>query len=156
MGRHGPIPFPQSEKDLSGNPGKRDDGMEITTAQSSIDPPNHLSDLATEIWNEVAPEMVKAGLLTVLDRETLAVYCEEVATYREAKKDKRKTTKNARGGDQPHPSVRRAKDAAAMIQKLASDLGLTPASRRRLTGLVQPPAATNDDEFQRGQTHPAS
>lgn len=145
----GPIPNPPKLRLLRGEQQKRKIEAEIQVPAAQVDPPDHLSPGAVAIWNDLAPELAVAGLLTVLDRDVLGVFCEELSAYRVAIKTTRskKTTKNTRGGRQPHPAVRRAKDAAAMVRQLAADLGLTPASRRRLIGLLKADELSDDDAF---------
>jgi phage terminase small subunit len=47
-------------------------------------PPEHLNGYAKETWFQVAPELFRLGLLTVLDVGPLSAYCSAAAQLRQA------------------------------------------------------------------------
>ena len=59
---------------LKGNPGKR--RARVPPEPARLDecppPPDHLNGYAKETWLQVAPELFRVGLLTVLDVGSLA------------------------------------------------------------------------------------
>ena len=79
---------PTALKLIEGNKGKR--------AQNNHEPdpeylddmtaPEYLSDEAKKVWDEVAPNLRKAMLLTTIDVQTLAMGCNAIAQYRVASK----------------------------------------------------------------------
>jgi len=78
---------PTALKLVNGNPGKRALNRREPDPDylDDLAPPAVLSDAAKEVWNQEAPALRKAKLLTVLDRLPLELLCEAVAGYRAAK-----------------------------------------------------------------------
>jgi P27 family predicted phage terminase small subunit len=110
-------------------------------------PPEWLSPEARKEWDRIAPQLAARGLLTVLDEHSVAVYCECVSTYLEAKRivEKEGPTYKANGLTKRHPAVAMAAQAARDCGMWARELGLVPSARQRLN--VDEPD-TEDDEFQ--------
>jgi P27 family predicted phage terminase small subunit len=74
-------------------------------------------------------------ILDKVDEESLAIYCDAVARYREAAMKIREegyTTTNAQGGESVSPYVRASQSYARIMMQYADKLGLTPNSRARL------------------------
>lgn len=118
MGKRGPPKKPTSLRVLHGTTRKDrygDPGDEVTPAASTDAPPEHLQDIAREMWQQLAPELKRLGLLSVLDRVQLEVLCEAYAT-------KRMTA----------DSVEWFK-AAAAIDRIARQFGMTPSARQGMT-----------------------
>jgi P27 family predicted phage terminase small subunit len=83
----------------------------------------------------VAPELDRLGLLALLDRASLAVYCEGWATYVDAQRDvdrRGALVKGHRKQQVKNPSLQIARDQAQLLRALAAEFGLTPSSRARL------------------------
>jgi P27 family predicted phage terminase small subunit len=80
----------------------------------------------------LAPELIRLGVLTPLDRDALATYCEAVTHYRQAAEliDRSSVlVKSASGRLVKNPALQVARDQAAIIKGFARELGLTPSSR---------------------------
>ena len=81
----GRIPKPTALKIAEGNPGKRKiNGQEPKPAGSLPDCPNHLSAEAKAEWNRIAASLNRIGLLTQVDRATMAGYCQCYGRWVEA------------------------------------------------------------------------
>ena len=98
-------------------------------------PPAWLSTPAKREWRRVAPGLHKLGLLTDLDRQALAQYCQAVARVEEAEialKDG--LSYETPGGRQfLKPEYRVLMDAQKEIRQLCALFGLAPSSRMRMT-----------------------
>jgi P27 family predicted phage terminase small subunit len=134
----GRLPKPVALKLLEGNPGKRalHDQADVVPAEAP-DPPDHLSGLARRVWHDKASDMARAGLISKLDAENFACYCEAVATWVEAKSMIAKqgaVLLSPNGYPVQNPYLAIANRAMEQIRTFGSEFGLSPASRARLTG----------------------
>lgn len=82
-GRH---PKPTALKVIEGNRGKRAMNKQEPdpTYLRDLDPPAWLSAQAKDVWNEVAPALAAAKLLTEADVQMLAMGCVAIAQHRYA------------------------------------------------------------------------
>lgn len=124
-----------AQKRLEGNPGKRPikEGVKLPTALP--DPPATLTEDAITEWNRIAPGLFKAGILAEADRGALAACCQAWADWVEARahiKGDLKVQLSPNGYPMQSPWVGIANKAMANYMKIASEFGLTPASRVRL------------------------
>jgi len=83
----------------------------------------------------LVPELERIGLLTVIDGDALAAYCQAwcefmIATETLAKEGRHFTTES--GYLAPHPAVAQQRSAWQAIKAFAALFGLDPASRARL------------------------
>lgn len=149
MGARGPKPKPTALKILDGNPGKR--APSAAEPMPSPEPPRcpaWLADEAKKKWKALAPELGRLRLLTSVDGDALACYCQAWAQYREATEALAKegmVTKSPSGYLAPHPAHAQQQQALAAMHRLSQSFGLDPASRARLTA---PPAAEGEDPFE--------
>ena len=130
-------PKPTAAKKLAGNPGKRKLNEAEPTFGAPVDlrAPEHLSDLARGEWDRLAGELARAGVLTSVDTTTLAAYCEAFAQWVGAKAIVATdgiTMLNTFGTMVVHPAVRIADISVKQMVRLASELGITPASRSKV------------------------
>ena len=80
-GTRGPIAKPVELKLLEGNQGKRRlDKRPPGPGRRIPRRPSWLSPEAREEWRRLAPELTRLGLLTLLDRAALTIYCDACAT----------------------------------------------------------------------------
>lgn len=77
-------PLPSNVHALHGNPGKRARNAHEPEPLhlQDLTPPEHLTEEQAKIWNELAPKLRRAHLLTELDTYLLEMTCEAMATYR--------------------------------------------------------------------------
>ncbi len=108
----GPKPKPTALKILEGDQPCRINRNEPSLPFGCADTPPWLTDLAREHWNEIAPMLAKARVLTDGDRANLALMCESYAEWRE--------------------DIRGAWKAKDLYRRLSCEFGLTPSSRSRI------------------------
>jgi P27 family predicted phage terminase small subunit len=79
-------PKPTALKVITGNPGKRSNNKQEPDPEYLMDlePPVWLHASAKDVWNEVAPHLAAAKLLTQVDVQALAMGCIAIAQYRQA------------------------------------------------------------------------
>lgn len=96
-------------------------------------PPSHLSAVARDEWNRVAPELVRMGILATSDLGALELYTVEFAAIRECEEILREEgrTVTTPAGPKAHPAAAMRKASMMQATRLASELGLTPVSRSR-------------------------
>ena len=136
MGKRGPAPKPTVMKRLQGNPGRRPlNKREPKPTKSKPRCPSYLNDEAKREWRRLVGPLYDAGLLTAIDQNALAVYCDTVALWIEATRQVNKTglvgkTKNGNLIQNPYLNIanRAKRDALRFMQ----EFGLTPSSRARI------------------------
>jgi len=89
----GRTPKPSALKLVTGNPGKRSLNKQEPDPDYLVDltAPAWLSARAKAVWDDIAPRLSRAKLLTEVDVEALAHGCEAIANFRYS---------SARAGDQ--------------------------------------------------------
>jgi P27 family predicted phage terminase small subunit len=146
MARRGPVPKSSRHKTARGNPGKRPLRGRLCPRRGRPKCPAWLSDEAKRKWRAIVPELDRLGLLTLLDGEVLAVYCQAWAEYRLATETLAKEGRvitGANGSKKPHPCVAQQRTAARALKDFAALLGLDPLSRTRLE--VEPAGEAPDE-----------
>src|SRR3970040_350941 len=151
MGRRGPPPKPDRLKVLAGNPGKRPlKKAQAKPAAKGPTCPEGLSPEARAEWRRVAPELVRRGLLTPLDRAAFAAYCQSYAHWQQCQ---RVVVKEgplylaAKGRLRERPEVDLARKDGQFRRAFAVEFGLTPSAQSRLS--IDEPPAEEDSEFER-------
>ncbi len=115
-------------------------------------PPEYLNEDAKKEWYVIIKEYHKLGMISKLDLGILGLYCNEISIYIEMTnklrdKDRVMVFKNPDGSIKyaaqvPYQKI--ANDALAKALKIASEFGLTPSSRTKIsTGQI----TDNDDPF---------
>jgi P27 family predicted phage terminase small subunit len=97
--------------------------------------PDWLSDEAKDVWKHLATELEAIGLLTSMDEQAFAVYCQSYAELIEAEAElvkggKTQTTKDGFVRKSPWLSVR--DEAHKRMQQIGAQFGFSPASRTRI------------------------
>jgi P27 family predicted phage terminase small subunit len=142
-------PTPAQLKLVQGNPGRRpvrNDEPKPAPATNPA-PPAHLSDEAREHWQQVAAELSAARVLTKLDVDALAMYCESYARWAWANAQIRKhgvLVKTPSGYPTQSPLLQIANKAFEHMRAMLTEFGMTPSSRARVT------AVGRDDEGHSG------
>ena len=95
----------------------------------------------------MVPELSRLGLLTIVDGDALAVYCEAWSSFRRAcetlaKEGETFTTDKGYVGAHPAVAIRNA--ARQAIKAFASLFGLDPSSRTRLSAPPEDDGAEED------------
>lgn len=142
-------PKPTALKLVTGNPGKRALNKQEPdpTYLQDLTPPDWLDQAAAQVWNEVAPNLRAAKVLTVMDVQSLAMGCIAIAQYRRAVKRtgdnlvKAKVIEGEDGepvetGEQVNPwfIVQSMSFKQAMV--VFQQFGMSPAARTRIA--IQP------------------
>ena len=131
-------PKPTHLKLLQGNPGNRPLPVkEPQPARASPDPPPDLVGEALAEWNRVVPELARLGLVSVLDRAALVVYCQAWEAYniaRQAFAEYGPLVPGRREGELiKNPAAQVMRDQADLMSRFGSKFGLTPSDRARLS-----------------------
>jgi P27 family predicted phage terminase small subunit len=97
--------------------------------------PIWLDDEARQIWKKTLKDMKEFDVLDNVDADTLAIYCDAVARYRETTLKVREegyTTMSAQGAETVSPYVKAAQSYARVALQYSDKLGLNASSRARL------------------------
>ena len=97
--------------------------------------PTGLTDEAKREWRRVARPLFDLGLLTELDKNTLALYCELVGRYERAQAallEKGDTFVQPNGVPKQRPEYYIMKDCLKEIRAFIKQFGLSPAARMRM------------------------
>ena len=128
-------PKPTADKILCGNPGRRPlNDSEPQPRRVLPACPSHLSREAKAEWRRMARDLYDAGLLTAVDRNALAMYCDYYATYVRNKRlsEGNEVILTKDGNFIQHPALAVKNRAAEMMMKLGVEFGMTPSSRARI------------------------
>lgn len=138
-------PKPTHLKLVTGNPGKRKLKENEPKPDLSLPmPPEHLSDEAKVEWGRVSSDLHKLGLLSDIDRNALAAYCQafgrwaqaERAIAEMAKQDKLThglMIRTQNGNAIQNPLVGTANKAMSEMVKYMVEFGMTPSARARIS-----------------------
>lgn len=136
-------PTPTRLKLLKGNPGQRRLNAREPSVPAAIpEAPEWLEGISREKWDELTEKLAGAQILTELDADVLALYCETWAEYRAATDEIRsggRVVKAPSGYPMTSPYVTIRNKALIQLRTLEAELGLTPSARSRLIAAV--PAA---------------
>jgi P27 family predicted phage terminase small subunit len=139
-------PKPTRLRVIGGNAGKRPlNEAEPKPTVGEPECPDWLDAEAKEKWAEVAPELVKLGILTTLDGAALACFCQCWSEFRQATRclqREGRVIKSKSGHSQPHPMVSQQRAARKSLREFAALFGMEPSGRVRLQ--VFPPAGEED------------
>lgn len=142
-------PTPTHLKLVQGNPGKRAlNPYEPKVAPARPEPPDHLGESARQEWERVEQEMYRTGILTRLDRATLAAYCQAFERWRTAETTLAEMAardalthglmiRTSNGNPIQNPLVGIANKAMADMVRYAAELGITPSARSRIHAEAQ-------------------
>ena len=135
MGERGPKPAPTALKVVNGTrPSRVNKAEPKPTPAEGVQAPATLSEVALGIWQEVAPDLERKGVLTTWDRNCLAVFCEAMADHRGASAlvaEQGVMVKTQRGYVK-NPALQVKRDAAQVAMRAMGELGLTPSARSTL------------------------
>ena len=140
----GPKPKPTHLKLITGTSRKR--RLNIAEPRPPVllpDPPPELSEDALGEWERVSRRLLAAGILTVIDRATLAAYCQSYGRWVQAEqalaemaKDDQTTaglvTITTNGNAIQNALVGIARRAMSDMVRYAAEFGMTPSSRSRV------------------------
>src|SRR5262249_2457136 len=150
----GPPPTPSYLKLLKGNPGRRPikANPEPEVSPKIPSPPEFLSPIAKDEWWRIAGELHRLQLLTPFDVAMFSVYCQSYADWIEAGRQlaiagvadpetQGLLIKGSHKQLMPNPLLRVAAGAADRMMNVATQLGLTPLARSRIS-IPHPPSGS--------------
>ena len=141
MGRRGPAPKPTALRSLRG---ERMSG-EPVPASTGVSCPESLSAAAKAVWDRLAPDLERKGVLTPWDVDAFAFYCDAIVRHREACERldaEGVVVTGARGGPIRNPWAMTWRETAEVATRLGARFGLTPADRSQVR--PQEPAEVDD------------
>jgi len=103
-------------------------------------PPERLRAVALAEWDRITVELAKLGLIALIDRAQLVIYCDAVADYEEAREEIDRTgylQTTPTGYQALSGAAVKARQAAAIIEKFGALFGMTPAARARVAASPQ-------------------
>jgi phage terminase small subunit len=125
---------------LHGNPGRRPLNASelLPVAPSSCDPPGHLTE-QKEAWR-YAIDPAPPGLLRSLDLTLLEIWVVHLDLHRRAAAalftaNARLVNEHAGAAPMPNRHIAVMRNAAMILSRLASELGLSPCSRSRVVAV---------------------
>ena len=161
MGKRGPRKEPTILKIAKGNPGKRPlNKSEPRPPSDDITPPEWVTGVAREKWDNVVPKLIGMGVMTNADVDTIARYCtmhEQYVKYLE--QVRRGLDVLVIRDDAGKVKYMQSTPAATMMMKLAGSMlrieqefGLTPSARSGVSAAQEKPADELADFFARHQS----
>jgi P27 family predicted phage terminase small subunit len=137
MGARGPRPTPTKILQVRGSWRANGRASEPRPRIGKPKCPAWLDAAAKAKWRTLARELSAIGLLTVIDGDALAVYCQAWAEFQLATETLQREGRTIKAGDAgyraPHPAVAQQRSAWKAIKEFAALFGLDPADRGRLT-----------------------
>lgn len=130
-------PKPTNLKVLAGNPGRRPlNELEPHPPAASRYAPRDLGPAERRYWRNLAPKLLRAGLLTELDVPALVRMCELHVRIDEALKVAKKglLIKTESGNWIQNPAIGIVNRAYDLLYRLEIEFGMTPSSRSRVHG----------------------
>lgn len=104
-----------------------------------IKPPSWLSSFAKREFKKMVKELLEVDLMTNVDVNAMAMYCDAYANYVECTKIIQEeglmveyTNKAAETNKVPHPLLTKQKALFEQMKSLSNDFGLTPAARAKI------------------------
>src|ERR1035441_496155 len=146
-------PKPTAIKEMMGNPGKRPLNSSEPKPSGHASCPKRLDKEAKKEWRRVCRQLETMGLLTSVDRNSLAAYCicwshavkaeEDVGKLGHTIVISRIDSKGVRHvvGVKKNPALSVVTDMLALMRQYAVEFGMTPSSRSR----IEAPTKQNDE-----------
>lgn len=137
----GPKPISRNKKLVTGNPGcRRIANTPEPPRAKTFRCPVWMGKHGQELWRKIAPQLLKAGVLTEWDRSSFETLCSNYHMMRISEAELARdglTVRDDRGGVKKHPAAAIFKAASDTYSKHAELFGLSPVSRQRLDVKVQ-------------------
>ena len=139
MGARGPAAKPTRLRVLHGGHPERVNRNEPQPAALPVARPAYLSGEASRKWEELEPHLIAMGILTGVDVDMLAAYCECFARWRRLSQlaaNSPPVFKRSGEGDEVvfarNPLWSQVRDAEAALRVMAREFGFTPSARSGL------------------------
>jgi P27 family predicted phage terminase small subunit len=147
-------PLPAAVRRLNGNPGKRPIVEPVTIAAEAPQPPHELDARSAHHWERLSHMLNGVGLLTRLDGDALAGYCENLTRRERLNRTiaQQGDFIEARDGIKKHPAWTILKQIEDAMAKFQSEYGLTASARMKVKAPAKEadaPEVGSFDEFMR-------
>ncbi len=133
---------PSNIHKLHGNPGKRARNTKEPQPTVCIPkPPKHISRLAKREWRRVTPHLEQLGILSEIDSTALAAYCQSYSRWVSAEKKLAlygEIVKSPNGYPIQSPYLAVSNTALKFMRDFATEFGMTPSSRSRVSITGEP------------------
>ena len=138
-------PKPTALKVIAGNPGRRPLNRREPVPERDVPTcPSHLLAAGKAEWKRIVHELYDLGVISRLDRASLAAYCQAYGRWVEAERKLTETPailKMPSGYIQQNPWLTIATKQMELVQRFAAELGMTPSSRSRVETIRRSPSA---------------
>jgi len=128
------------------------EGFEPRPDNEKPECPDWLDLDAKAAWARLSDEMHRIGILTGVDRDALAAYCEAYSRWKKAVKRViqdgqyiESTNKNGSTYLMAHPGLNITKNALADMHRFMREFGLTPSARSGM--VISPPSLDDGDDL---------
>ncbi|MCX7635294.1 MAG: phage terminase small subunit P27 family [Syntrophales bacterium] len=125
----------------------------IKPKSNRIRPPDWLNDEAKQEFRRIMKEMKDLDVITNVDVDALAVYCDAYVTYIECTRiienegyQVEHTNKSGATNMVPHPMLAKKRALADQMKAMATEIGLTPSSRAKIS--LPPPKEKDKTPFE--------
>ena len=128
----------------------RENPNEPKPSTAGIKMPLGLTPRAKTHWANIVKRLKTAGVMTVMDVDALAMYCEQYATWRKANeelKNKGEVILTTRGDPILSPWFKVSQTAFEGMKKLLTEFGMTPASRPKVSSTGQKKKKSDWDQI---------
>lgn len=102
---------------------------EPAPAADTVTPPYELSEAAQEVWDRLAPDRIRQGVLTPWDTDAFALFCEALVIARRKAAAAQQPWTPLPGASSPLSELRQA---VGIVGSLGGRFGWTPADRSKL------------------------
>jgi len=122
-------------------------GAQATAPEGTPEKPQGLSAIASAEWDMLIAELTDMGSISQVDRAAIEMAARYAGYFAEAAEDVQKhgLTVPTKTGAKANPSIRARDDAARIRKTYLEALGLTPASRSRVTTATPDSGPTLED-----------
>lgn len=133
-------PKPTALKILEGNPGKRKLNVYEPRPSRKIPPcPSFINEEGKKEWRRLAKPLVALGVLTEADTSVFAAYCQAYGRWKQAEEklaNSELVYATPSGYPMQNPYLNIATHNMTLLQKFASEFGLTPSARSKIIANV--------------------
>jgi P27 family predicted phage terminase small subunit len=134
VGKRGPAPKPTQLRVLHGDRPDRINDAEPIPADGEVTAPEDLSDDARAVWDRLAPDLIRVGVLTPWDVDAFKITCEALARYQQATRLVNGSALLVQGpnGFVKNPVLVVQREAETTFAQYGARFGLTPSDRSQL------------------------
>ena len=131
---------------MAGRP-KKPKGAQVDAPGGCPDKPSGLSEVASAEWEMLVTELTDLGVISEVDRAAIEMAARYAGYFAEAAEDVQEhgLTVATKTGAKANPSIRARDDAARIRKTYLEALGLTPASRSRVSQPAADPGPSLED-----------